>query len=293
MLNRESNTNANINVLERLLLLFYNIDVKLNEVFSSTTISFGRSSSLFKGIFNPLQKHGSNLSKLINQSGQHASSTIYLEAVKENITVITTQIQFHDVSEQRLKHIRLIHNEIIQDIIAQKKSPGKRHDDDLAYIQMIAQINTAQISNLNNEYIDQCQKLDASLESLNKYLAEWEGFSLDASISNGNDDLVFLARQNVELSSRIVTSTRGFTADVSYRNAITKIFAEITKSLNSIVFEIKIKDKLPSGHERLKKLENLYTTVGEREVFNKLVYAGARIQKKSYDFKNDSGVDLF
>jgi hypothetical protein len=158
---------------------------------------------------------------------------------------------------------------------------------------MIAQINTAQISNLNNEYIEQCQRLDTSLELLNKYLAEWERFSLDASISNANDDLRFLARQNVELSDRIAVSTRGFATDFSYRNAITKNFAEITKSFNSIAFEIKIKDKLPFGHERLKKLEDLYTTLGEREVFNKVVYAGSRIQKKSYDFKNDSGVDLF
>src|SRR5687767_9816395 len=117
-MNRE---NTNINILETLLLLFYNIDVKLTEVFNSTTVSFGKSSSLIKGILKPLQKHGTNLAKLTSQSGHHATITPSLDAVKENIIVITTQLQFHDVLEQRLKHIRLIHNEIIQDIIAQKK----------------------------------------------------------------------------------------------------------------------------------------------------------------------------
>jgi hypothetical protein len=289
-MNRE---NTNTNILETLLLLFYNIDVKLTEVFNSTTVSFGKSSSLIKGIFKPLQKYGSNLTKLTNHSGHHATITPYLEAVKENMIVITTQLQFHDVLEQRLKHIRLIHNEIIQDIIAQKKSPDKRHKDDLAYIQMIAQINTAQISNIHSEYIEQCQKLDASLELLHKYLAECEGFSLDASAINLNDDLRFLASQNPELSNRIIISARAFATDVNYRGAITKAFAEINKAFHAITFEIKIKEKLPASHERLKKLETVYTTQGEREVFNNVVYAGSRIQMKRHSFKNDLGVEFF
>jgi hypothetical protein len=293
MLNQERNTNSNINVLETLLLLFYNIDVKLNEVFNSATISFGKSSSLLKSIFNPLQKYSSNLSKLINQPGQRTNINPYSEFVKENITVITTQLQFHDVFEQRLKHIRLIHDEIIQNLIAQKKSPAQKPGDDLAYIKMVAQINTAQISNVNDEYIDQCKKLDESLEMLNKYLVERERLSLEALIPDTNDDLRFLAGQNVELSNRIIASTSGFATDVSYRNTVAKNFADITKSFTAIAFEIKIKDKLPSSHERLKKLEDLYTTAGEREVFNRLVYAGSRIQKKSPFLKNDSEVEFF
>jgi hypothetical protein len=292
-MNRENNTNANIVSLETLLLQFYNIDVKLTEVFNSTTVSFGKSSSLIKGIFKPLQKYGSNLTKLANQSGHHAAITPFLEAVKENIIVITTQLQFHDVLEQRLKHIRLIHNEIIQDIIAQKKSPNKKHQDDLAYIQVIAQVNTAQISNINSEYMEQCQKLDASLELLHKHLAAWEGFSLDASTSNPNDDLRFLASQNAELSNKINRTSREFATDGSYRGAIAKTFAEINKAFNSITLEIKIKEKLPATHERLKKLEGVYTTQGEREVFNNVVYAGSRIQMKRHSFKNDLGVELF
>jgi hypothetical protein len=292
-MSRENNANTNINILETLLLLFYNIDVKLTEAFTSTTVSFGKSSSLIKGIFKPLQKYGSNLTKLTNQTGHNATITPSFEAVKENITVITTQLQFHDVLEQRLKHIRLIHNEIIQEIIAQKKSPDKRHKDDLAYIQMIAQINTAQISHINSEYIEQCQKLDASLGLLHKYLAEWDGFSLDAATSNANDDLRFLAGQNAELSNKIINSSKAFATDVSYRGAMAKAFAEINKAFNTITFEIKIKEKLPASHERLKKLETLYTTQGEREVFNNVVYAGSRIQMKRHSFKNDLGVEFF
>jgi hypothetical protein len=292
MLNRERNANADINVLETLLFLFYNIDVKLTEVFNAATISFGKSSTLFKSIFNPVQRYTSGLSKLLNQPGQHAGNS-YAEFIKENITIIATQLQFHDVFDQRLKHVRLIHNEIIQRLIAEKKSPTKNASEDLAYIKMIAQINTAQIGSINDEYTGHCKKLDGSLAALNNYLEEGKRLSSETLIPETNDDLAFSKAQNIELSTRIVASMREYLAAVDYRNTIAKTFSEIAKAFHSIEFEIKTKDKLPSNHERLKKLEALYTTAGEREVFNKLVNAGAKIQKKSPLLKDDSGVELF
>jgi hypothetical protein len=283
-------TQENIShTLEKVLLQLYSIDVKLNDAFKCTTISFTKSSSLFKSIFKPLQTHQGNLMKIITLPG---ATDINVQKIKDSFTAITAKVQFHDVIEQRLKHIRQIHNEMIHDLVTLRKSADKKPSD-IAYIQAIAEINATQADNINKEYASNCNQLDESLASILKYLSEWQQFSTRSSNALSTDENVFLfIENNSELGQRIIAFINKFKEDVSYRNTFSKDILEINKALLSIASHIKIKEKIPAHHSKLKHLEELYTTQGERDVFNKLMHDGKPDKHTSLP-KNDSDVDLF
>jgi hypothetical protein len=283
-------TQENIShTLEKVLLLLYSIDVKLNDAFKCTTVSFTKSSSLFKSIFKPLQTHQGNLMKVITLPG---ATAINAESIKNSFTAITAKIQFHDVIEQRLKHIRQIHNEMIQDLVMLRKSADKKPSD-IAYIQAIAEINATQADTINKEYLGNCNQLDESLALILKYLSEWHQFSMTSSTAISNDENVLLfIENNSELGQRIVTIINKFKEDVSYRNTFSKDILEMNKALTSIASHINVKEKTPAHHSKIKRLEELYTTQGERDVFNKLMH-DAKHDKHNLRSKQDSDVDLF
>ena len=281
MLDKENNAL----ILEKVLLMHYNIDMKLNDVFKSTTISFSKSSTLFKGIFKPLQTHRVNTTKITSVYG---TATINMSSVKEGMSVIAEKLQFHDVIEQRLKHIRHINTDIIKELIALKKADANKSAAD-AYVKLIAEINAAQLVAIANEYKSYCGKTDESLNSIVKYLSDLNDFTKLLG-SNNSPDTLFLIKQNADLSDRINLFISSFQWDYSYRDAVQKSIAEVGNFLSNISSLIKTNEKTPVFHSKLKQLEGLYTTQKEREIFNNLVNSGTRLHIKS---QNHSSIDLF
>lgn len=288
MLNQESNTLPE-GVIDEMLLLLYNIDLKLNELFTCSSASFKKSSYFFKASVKPLQVHRANVTKLMHLPGL---SRINGDHVKDSITLMTAKLQFHDVIEQRLKHIRQIHTELIQEIIAQKKSTDKKKIAEI-YIHLIAKINIAQVDNINSEYTTYCKKLDESLQLIKIYFSEWLKIAPTLSASESNDDILFIIQQNSEFTHRIIGSIKGFEEDVSYRQMFSKTSAEIIKSLSTLSSLITTPYKALPDHNMFKRLEGMYTTQGEREVFNKIIHAGEMIRKQNLISQPDSGVDFF
>lgn len=286
MLNQESNT---VIVYDKMLLILYNIDVKLNEVFKCSSDSFKKSSTFFRSSFKPLQTHRNNVNKLIHLPNV---SGINSENIKDSITLITAELQFHDVMEQRLKHIRQIHNEMIQEIITQKKSPSRKNSDE-SYIHVIAKINTAQVDHIHNEYTTYCKKIDESLGAIKKYLSDWHKIAPALSGTQPNADALSIIQQNSDLANRVIGFIKGFEDDLSFRQIFSKHFGEIIKSLNSLSSLATEPTKASTDHTVLRRLESMYTTDGEREVFNKITNTGTKIRKSNSISQSESGVDLF
>jgi len=272
-------------ILEKVLLMLYSIDVKLNDLFKSTTISFNKSSTLFKGIFKPLQTHLVNTAKITSVYG---TANINMSSIKEGMSVMTEKLQFHDVIEQRVKHIKHINADIIKEIIALKKA-GDNKCPTAAYVKLIAEINAEQLAAVANEYKLHWEKLDKSLDSIEKYLSDLNDFTKLLG-TNNNPDALFLIKQNADLAERINLFINSFRGDCSYRDAFQKSINEAGHSLCNISSLIKTNEKTPAHHAKLRQLESLYTTQKEREIFNNLVNAGVRQHVKS---QNNSGIDLF
>jgi hypothetical protein len=272
-------------ILEKVLLMHYSIDVKLNDVFKSTTISFSKSSTLFKGIYKPLQTHWVNATKITSVYG---TATINMSSIKEGLSIMTEKLQFHDVIEQRLKHIRVINTDIITELITMKKVGENKRETD-ASIKLIAEINAAQLGAIANEYKSYCEKIDISLNSIEKYLSDLNDFTNLLS-SNNNPDTLFLIKLNADQADRINQFIGSFRGDRSYRDAFQKSIAEVSNFLSNISSLIKTNEKTSTFHSKLKQLESLYTTQKEREIFNNLVNSGTRKYAKS---QNNSGIDLF
>jgi len=280
-----SDNENNALILEKVLLMLYNIDVKLNDMFKSTTTSFSKSSTLFKGILKPLQMHWVNAAKITSVYG---TATINMSSIKEGLRVITEKLQFHDVIEQRLKHIRHINTDIIKELIAIKKAGDKNRATD-AYVKLIAEINAAQLFAIANEYKSYCEKIDVSLNSIMKYLSDLNDFT-EILGGNHNSDTLLLIKLNADLAERINLFISSFRGDYSYRDALQKSITEVGNFLSSISSLIKTSEKTPAFHSKLKQLESLYTTQKEREIFNSLVNSGSRQHVKS---ESNSGIDLF
>jgi len=257
-------------VLEKVLLMHYSIDVKLNDIFKCTASSFSNASTLFKRIFTPLQTHCSNTTKI---TAPHGTSTINLSSVTESIITIAEKLQVHDVIEQRLKHIRQINTEIIKEIIAVKKSGGSHTNG--SHIKLIADINAAQLTCVENQYSVYCVKLDSALSTITNYLSDWEHLT---SILRNNEqpEATFLIDQNSDIRQKINTAIAIFQTDMSYRKAFTNTINELNKSLTIISSLIKVADKINASNSMLTLLHNLYTTQREREIFNSLVYPGTK-----------------
>jgi hypothetical protein len=281
MSDKENNTL----ILEKVLLMHYSIDVKLNDLFRSTTTSFSKSSTLFKGIFKPLQTHWVNATKITSVYG---TATINMSSIKEGMSVITEKLQFHDVIEQRLKHIRHINTDIIKELISIKKAVDNKHATD-AHVKLIAEINGAQLIAIANEYKSYCEKLDDSLKSIVKYLSDLDDFTKLLGSGN-NPDTSFVIEQNADLADRINLFISSFRGDYSYRDAVQKSITEAINLLSNISSLIKTNEKTPAFHSKLKQLESLYTTQKEREIFHNLVHSGTKQHVKS---PNNSGIDLF
>lgn len=281
MSDKENNTL----ILEKVLLMHYSIDVKLNDLFRSTTTSFSKSSTLFKGIFKPLQTHWVNATKITSVYG---TATINMSSIKEGMSVITEKLQFHDVIEQRLKHIRHINTDIIKELISIKKAVDNKHATD-AHVKLIAEINGAQLIAIANEYKSYCEKLDDSLNSIVKYLSDLDDFTKLLGSGN-NPDTSFVIEQNADLADKINLFISSFRGDYSYRDAVQKSINEAIILLSNISALIKTNEKTPAVHSKLKQLESLYTTQKEREIFHKLVHSGTKQHIKS---PNNSGIDLF
>lgn len=281
MLDKENNAL----ILEKILLMHYGIDAKLNDVFKSTTISFSMSSTLFKGIFKPLQTHWVNVTKITSVYG---TATLNMSSIKDGISVITEKLQFHDVIEQRLKHIRHINTDVIKELIAIKKADESKRVTD-AYVKLIAEINAAQLVAIANEYKSYCRKLDDSLTSIVKYLSDLHDFTKLLG-PNNNPDTLFLIKQNADMADKINLFISSFRGDCSYRDSFQKGITEVCNFLCNISSLIKTNEKKTALHSKLKFLESLYTTQKEREIFNTFLNSGTRQHVKS---QNSSGIDLF
>jgi hypothetical protein len=275
MLNKEEN---NVLIVEKVLLMLYSIDVKLNDVSKKTTISFTKSSTLFKGIFKPLQTHWINAIKITSVYG---TATINMSSIKEGMSITTEKLQFHDAIEQRLKHIRHINADIIKELVAIKKAGENKRATD-AYVKLIAEINAAQLVAIANEYKSYCGKLDDSLNSIAKYLSDLNDFTKLLG-SNNNADTLFFIKQNTDLADGINLFISSFRGDYSYRDAFQKSITEVGNFLSNISSLIKTNEKTPAFHSKLKQLESLYTTQKEREIFNSLVNSGTRQYVESQD----------
>jgi hypothetical protein len=218
----------------------------------------------------------------------YGTATINMSSIKEGLSVITEKLQFHDVIEQRVKHIRQINTDIIKELIAIKKASDNKTGSE-AYVKLIAEINAAQLVAIANEYKLYCEKLDESLNSIIKYLSDLNDFTKILG-SNSHSDTLFLINQNADLAEKINLFINSFRDDNTYRDALQKSISEVVNYLSNISSLIKTNEKMPPCHSKLKQLESLYTTQKEREIFNSLVHAGTRQQIKS---PNTSGIDLF
>jgi hypothetical protein len=271
-------------VLEKLLLMHYSIDIKLNEIFKPTAASFGKASTLFKAIFTPLQTHCSNATKIIAASGR---GTINLSAVNESTITIAEKLQVHDVIEQRLRHIRQINTEVIKEMIAFKKSGESRTNE--THIKLIADINAAQLACIENEYNEYCLKLDSGLTTITNYLSDWE--HLTSLLKNsGQSETTFLIYRNLDLGNKISAAIASFHTDTSYRTVFSQTTSELDKSLTTISSLIRIAGKINTSNLMLTLLHNLYTTQREREIFNSLVNPGS---KNKPGPQKSSDVDIF
>jgi hypothetical protein len=271
-------------VLEKILLMHYSIDVKLTEMFKCTTLSFSKGSTLFKGIFTPLQTHCANATKITVTFG---AGSINLISAKESILIIAEKLQVHDVIEQRLKHIRQIITEIIKEIISIKKS-GASHTND-CHIKLIADINAAQLACINNEYNGYCLKLDSALSTISDYLSDWE--DLTSILKNSeHPETTFLVNRNLDLRDKILAAIRSFQSDTSYKDLFLNTTSELTKFLSTISSLIRATDKINSSNLMLTQLHNLYTTQREREIFNSIVHPGTKNKLGSH---RHSDVDFF
>ncbi|HYC87439.1 MAG TPA: hypothetical protein VEB86_19535 [Chryseosolibacter sp.] len=278
------NTENKALVLEKVLLMLYSVDLKLNDSFKCTASSFTNASTLFKAIFTPLQTHCSNTTKII---AAHGVATLNLSAVKGAIAVISEKLQLHDLIEQSLKHIRQINTEIIKEVIETKKSGGGRTTHD--HIKLIADINAAQLACIENQYNTYCLKIDSGLATITNYLADWK--HLTSLLKNdGGSEAAFLISRNADLSQRINAAIASFLSDTSYRTCFSAVISELTKSLATISSVIKITNRVNTSHSRLTQLQNMYTTQREREIFNSLVRPGA---KNTTGLQKHPDVDIF
>jgi hypothetical protein len=271
-------------VLEKILLMHYSIDVKLNDIFKCTASSFNKASTLLKAIFAPLHTHCSNTAKI---TASYGAASINLLSVTESISMITEKVQVHDVIEQRLRHIRQINTEIIKEIISLKKSGGSQTNE--GHLKMIAEINAAQLASIENEYHAYCQKLDAGLSSITTYLSDWEHLTFILKNSE-ESETTFLIHRNSNLRDRIDTAITSFQADTSYRKVFSNTTGELTKFFTTISSLVKTADKVSTSNPMLTLLHNLYTTQREREIFNTIVNPGI---KNNLSSQKHSDVDIF
>jgi hypothetical protein len=272
-------------VLEKILLMHYSIDIKLNDIFKPTASSFSHASTLFKAIFTPLQTHCSNAANIIATTS--GAGTINLSSVKESIVIIAEKLQVHDVIEQCLKHIRQINTEVIKEMIALKKS-GESHTNE-SHIKLIADVNAAQLVCIENEYNGYCLKLDSELSSITNYLSDWEHLTSILK-TNGQPETTFLIDRNSDLGRKINVAIASFQADTSYRMAFSHTISELHRSLTTISSLIKVTDRITTSDLMLTLLHNLYTTQREREIFNRVVKPGTKNNPGSH---RSSDVDIF
>jgi hypothetical protein len=271
-------------VLEKILLMHYSIDVKLNEIFKCTASSFNTASTLLKAIFAPLHTHCSNTEKI---TATYGAGTINLLSVKESISMITEKVQVHDVIEQRLRHIRQINTEIIKEIISLKKSGGGRANE--GHLKVIAEINAAQLACIENEYKAYCLKLDAGLGAITTYLSDWEHLTFILKNSE-QSETTFLINRNSNLRDRINTAIASFQADTTYRKVFSNTTGELNKFFTTISSLVKTAEKVNTSNTMLALLHNLYTTQREREIFNSIVNPGT---KNNLSSPKHSDVDIF
>jgi hypothetical protein len=276
---------TNVQTLDKVLLLHYSIDVRLNDLFKSTTTSYHTTSTLFKGIFKPLQKHWVNATQITSVYG---TATINMSSIKEGISLITEKLQFHDVIEQRLKHIRQINTDLIKELIVMKNSSENRSEDD-AHVKLIAEINSAQLVAIAGEYKSYCKRLDDTLHSIIKYLSDLNDFT-EILGRNSNPETAVLISENAELADKITLFISTFRKEYGYRDGLHTSITKMTEHLFDISSSINAHQKAPVSHPKLKRLESLYTTQKEREIFSSLVNI---VTRQPIRLSNHSDIDLF
>jgi hypothetical protein len=171
------------------------------------------------------------LNKNIGNSGIYSS-----------FSELITDMQFHDVIQQRLSHIKELNLAIINELT--DFSYDIPYSDKTKYIKilpLLAKINMVQIQVINHEYREVIENLKKVLSSIDQLV------KLEAST-------VFVYYFN----------------NASLFNVLTDTICTKLKSISEIVFPEAICKTIHSAEE-ISYVQKIYTMKTERDVFNKIV----------------------
>jgi hypothetical protein len=272
MLDKENN----VLVVEKVLIILYSIDVKLNDAFKNATIGLDQSSALFKAIFKPLQTHCVNTTRITSVYG---TATMNMSFVKDGMNVMTDKLQFHHAMEERMKHIRQINTDMIQELVTKRRSGGNKQSID-ACLKLVTEINAAQLTAVASDYRAYWRELDEELNSIVRYLSDINEFTKLLGAST-NAETLLLIQQNAEMADKIELFIGSFRDDHGYCEAFYKTVTEVGYRLSHISTLMNTSVERLSFHPRIKQLERLYTTKREREIFKSLINSGNQYEAES------------
>lgn len=186
-----------------------------------------------------------------------------VEAIKHCNSQIINALQFQDIIEQKLQHIINVHQELIEELYREQAlEKNNVEKDDLNDINKVAQINSAQLSYIINEYGEAASTIRINIKNAYKKLKEIKISINDTNALVGyssSRDLSGFVQASMEAISlhkgELGTSSNFVIAVQMLIGVLQKLF---TDNYNTpIVIEGK-----------WKKILEMYTTQSEILVFN-------------------------
>jgi hypothetical protein len=258
--------------IESIINNLYKVDFHINDQFRHIRSSFTNSATLFKSIYRPLQL---NCKKRNTDNSRDAE----IKKCTQALASLSMNIQFHDVLEQKLKHLKQAHSDLIQELMALKKTIGSKTMA-VKFARQVALLSHAQLNHILIEYSASCTQTDSAVDEILLFVQQ---------------SMTALNEEDVEgldaVKQKIKNAINTYKLDLSYRRRFEGAIEESIPKLSLVFASLNLSERSAIDTARFKRIQDLYTIESERSIFN-LTFRRGQIEQPKL-VREDSGVDFF